>query len=400
MRQKTAFFTILLIIGFGLNSSIKAQNSKTEPNAKLTINKGAAVSTKNEPANLIIITTDGLRWQEVFNGMDSELANHKKFNHGDSAYLHQKYGATTAQGRQSKLLPFITATMGTTGLLFGNRFKNNKVDVANPHWFSYPGYNEIFTGYPDTAINSNQYPPNPHENILAYLQKQKAYQNKVIAFGAWDAYNRILNEAASGFPVINGFENLLPILQDPQTKMLAEMLKDSYKPFKEAECLDIFTHQQAQYYLETKRPKIMYISYGETDEWAHEGNYSAYLDAAHQVDAWVASIWNWVQRTPGYKDNTYLLITTDHGRGFGEAWTDHGADVQGASSIWFGLMGPAKNSKLESIAKSVAESSNGTPSMGEQRNQQQLYQKQLAATMAKLLDLNFTAAHPIGAAIY
>ena len=368
MRQKKAFLALFILLASSLSLSLEAQK----------------LPSASAP-NLIIITTDGFRWQEVFNGMDFALANNKKYNHGDSAYLYNKYGAATVGERQSKLLPFITQTMGKNGLLFGNRFKENKVDVANPHWFSYPGYNEIFTGYPDSAINSNNYPPNPHENVLAYLNKQKAYQHKVIAFGAWDAYNRILNEAASGFPVINGFENLLPMLQDPQTKILSQMLEDSYKPFKEAECLDVFTHSQAKYYLTTQRPKVMYISYGETDEWAHEGNYAAYLDAAHQVDAWVADIWQWVQHTPGYKDNTYLLITTDHGRGFAEGWTDHGADVKGASSIWFGLMGPEKNSNLNKIKQTA---------------NQQLYQKQLAATMAKLLGLQFTAPHPIGEAIY
>ena len=388
MSQKSSIFALFLAILIFQNNGLNAQKQIEE----LGLGKSSP--------NLIVITTDGLRWQEVFNGMDFALANNRKFNHGDSAYLFNKYGSISVTERQAKLLPFITQTMGTKGLLFGNRFKENKVDVANPHWFSYPGYNEIFTGYPDSAINSNNYPPNPHENILAFLQKQKAYQNKVIAFGAWDAYNRILNEAASGFPVINGFESLSSILPDSQTKMLAQMLKDSYKPFKEAECLDIFTHQQAKYYLETKRPKAMYISYGETDEWAHEGNYSAYLDAAHQVDAWVAELWQWVQSTPGYKDNTYLLITTDHGRGFGEGWTDHGADVKGASSIWFGLMGPDKNSNLTSITDSMQKNLGVKINMGEQSNNQQLYQKQLAATMAKLLGLEFAPAHPVGEAIY
>jgi len=379
MSQKSSIFALFLAILIIQHNDLNAQNAH------------------NEAPNLIIITTDGFRWQEVFNGMDFALANDKKFNHGDSAYLFNKYWSNSSIGgssidsansvleRRAKLLPFITQTMGKKGLLFGNRFKENKVDVANPHWFSYPGYNEIFTGYPDSTINSNNYPPNPHENVLAFLQKQKAYQNKVIAFGAWDAYNRILNEAASGFPVINGFESLSSILPDSQTKMLEQMLKDSYKPFKEAECLDVFTHQQAKYYLATKRPKVMYISYGETDEWAHEGNYSAYLDAAHQVDAWVADLWRWVQSTPGYKDNTYLLITTDHGRGFGEGWTDHGADVKGASSIWFGLMGPEIKSNLNKIKQTA---------------NQQLYQKQLATTMAKLLGLQFAPAHPVGAPIY
>ena len=350
----------------------------------------AQENTKSNAPNLIIITTDGFRWQEVFNGMDFDIANQSKFNHGDSAYLYKKYGANTISERQKLLMPFFWNTISSQGQLFGNRNKENKVDVANPHWFSYPGYNEIFTGYPDSAINSNDYAPNPHSNLMAFLNKQKAYQGKVIAFSAWDAYNRILNENVSGFPVINGFESVQSILKDSTTDILASLLKDSYKPFKEVECLDVFTHYQAMHYLKTKQPKVMYISYGETDEWAHHANYSNYLDAANQVDAWIGDIWNWAQATPGYKNNTYILVTTDHGRGFGDAWTDHGADVKGASSIWFALLGPnVKNNPLLAIGK-----------LGEQDMANQLFQKQLAATITKLIGYPFIAEHPVGAAIY
>lgn len=41
--------------------------------------------------NIIIITTDGLRWQEVFAGMDSAIANNNKFNQEDSAGIFKKY---------------------------------------------------------------------------------------------------------------------------------------------------------------------------------------------------------------------------------------------------------------------------------------------------------------------
>ncbi len=340
---------------------------------------------QSQAPNLIIITTDGFRWQEVFGGMDTSLANQAKFNQGDSAYIYHKYAAATTAEQQKKLLPFFWNHIATKGMLFGNRYKNNKVDVANPHWFSYPGYNEILTGYPDSAINSNDYPPNPHTNVFAFLHQQAAYKNKVAAFGAWDAFDRILNEKASGFPVINGFEPITQLLQDPVAKSISQGLQDSYKPFKEVESLDVYTHQQAMHYLQTKKPKALYISYGETDEWAHHAHYRDYLDAAHQVDAWIAQIWNWVQSTPGYANNTYLLVTTDHGRGFKDAWTDHGADVQGASSIWFALMGPG----LERA---------GT--IGEQTKEGQYFQKQLAATMTKLMGRPFKADHPIAPAIY
>ena len=368
----TTFLIVLVIIQLFVSVQMHAQ---TNSNAK---------ANTNAP-NLIIITTDGFRWQEVFNGMNFDIANQSKFNHGDSSYIYKKYGANTISERQKLLMPFFWNTVTSQGQLYGNRNKENKVDVANPYWFSYPGYNEIFTGYPDTAINSNEYPPNPHSNVLAFLNKQKPYQGKVVAFGAWDAYDRILNESVSGFPVINGFESFSSILKDATTDLLSSLLKDSYKPFKEVECLDVFTHYQAMHYLKTKQPKAMYISYGETDEWAHHGNYSNYLDAVHQVDEWIGDIWNWAQTTPGYKDNTYILVTTDHGRGFGNDWTDHGADVKGASSIWFALLGP----DVKKIGP-----------LGEQTKDQQLFQKQLAATISKLIGYPFTAEHPVGPSIY
>jgi hypothetical protein len=57
----------------------------------------------------------------------------------------------------------------------------------------------------------------------------------------------------------------------------------------------------------------LYISYGETDEWAHTGfivriwtQSSPYMD---QRDL------DYVQNDPQYKDKTALVLPTDHGRG-------------------------------------------------------------------------------------
>lgn len=68
-------------------------------------------------------------------------------------------------------MPFFWGTLAKQGQIYGNRALDNKVDNANPYWFSYPGYSEILTGHVDTLINSNDYPPNPHTNILEFLIK-------------------------------------------------------------------------------------------------------------------------------------------------------------------------------------------------------------------------------------
>ena len=52
---------------------------------------GTACFAQQQTQNIIIITTDGFRWQEVFKGMDSAIANRSDWNEGDSSYIFKKY---------------------------------------------------------------------------------------------------------------------------------------------------------------------------------------------------------------------------------------------------------------------------------------------------------------------
>lgn len=337
------------------------------------------VFAQRKTDNIIIITTDGLRWQDLFKGMDSAIANNPQFNEGDSSYIYEHYWDANEEVRRKKLMPFTWSTIVDNGMVFGNRTKGVKVNNANPYWFSYPGYSEIMTGYADTAINSNGYQPNPHVTVLEFLNKQAKLKGRVAAFGAWNAFDRILNEARSGVPVINAFDATGGKNPTANEKLLNRLNQQAYKPWLEDECLDVFTHHAAMEWLKTRKPKVLYIAYGETDEWAHAGKYRSYLDAAHQVDAWIKEIWEFVQKDPQYKGKTTILITTDHGRGDlkKEEWTSHGSSIVGAGEIWFSAMGP------------------DTPLRGEPESDIQLYQDQFAQTIAKLMGYTYTAIHPI-----
>jgi hypothetical protein len=333
--------------------------------------------------NLIIITLDGFRWQEVFKGMDSVIANNPKFNEDDSEYIFKKYWHTDAETRREMLLPFLWSTIKQQGQIWGNRFYGNKIDNANRFWFSYPGYNEIMTGYPDTAINSNDFPPNPNVNVLEYLNKQPKIKGRVAAFTAWDAFDRILNEKRAGFPVIAAFDELGQKNPNATERVINLLKKDSYKPFHEYECLDVFTHHGALEYLKTKKPKVLYIAYGETDEWAHAGMYRDYLNAANQADAWIKQLWNFVQNDPQYRNKTTLFITVDHGRGDinKNEWTSHNNKVQDSHEIWFAVIGA------------------GVRPRGEVKDQVQVYQEQFAQTFARLLGYTFKTDHPVAGEI-
>jgi len=337
----------------------------------------SAFSQKAE--NLIIITTDGLRWQEVFSGMDSAIANNSQFNQGDSAAIYKQYWANDANERRKKLMPFLWSIIEKNGQIYGNRNSGNKIDNANPYWFSYPGYSEIFTGYADTLINSNSYPPNPNITLLEFLNRQPKYKNKVAAFGAWDAFDRILNEERGKFPVYSAFDKTGGANPSITEQTINKLMQDSYRPFGNEEVLDVFTHYGAMNYLQTKKPKVLYISYGETDEWAHHGYYRDYLRAATMVDKWIQDIWNFIQSDPMYKNKTAIFITTDHGRGdaIKKEWTSHNNKITDCNQIWMAAMGP------------------GIKAKGEVKTEQQLYQKQFAQTMATLLGLTYVAEHPV-----
>ena len=124
-----------------------------------------------------------------------------------------------------------------------------------------------------------------------------------------------------------------------------------------------------------RKPRVLFIGYGETDEWAHAGRYDMYLQSAHQVDAFLEDLWKRAQANPATRDKTTLIVTTDHGRGLGAKWTDHGQDVDGAERIWMAVMGP------------------DVPPMGVRRNTPAT-QSQIAATIAAALGLDWAKAEP------
>ena len=162
-----------------------------------------AFAQQSKDHRVVVITTDGFRWQEVFQGLDPEIVKMKRFHHGDSLRLVTAYGAKTEEESRVKLMPFLWTTVLKEGQIHGNRNAGSLVDVANPYWFSYPGYSEILTGQVDVQVNSNDYKPNPNTNFFEYLNGLPAYKGSVAAFGAWDAFDRILNEKRAGFPGIN-----------------------------------------------------------------------------------------------------------------------------------------------------------------------------------------------------
>jgi bisphosphoglycerate-independent phosphoglycerate mutase (AlkP superfamily) len=122
---------------------------------------------------------------------------------------------------------------------------------------------------------------------------------------------------------------------------------------------------------------VLFVGYGETDNWAHSGRYDLVLHSAHLFDHFVAELWERLQALPAYRDHTTFIITTDHGRGSGPTeWKEHGKEQKGSENIWVAVLGP------------------DTPPLGERSHTAEVHQAQIAATVAALLGKDFRHAVP------
>jgi hypothetical protein len=334
----------------------------------------SATKTKN----IFIITTDGFRWQEVFTGADSALINNSKYT-SDTSITKQLYWDDSVEMRRKKLMPFFWSVIASKGQLYGNRFLSNKVNMRNLYKISYPGYNEILTGYADWHLIPNTAVNNKNTNILEYLNKQPAFNGKVVAFTSWNIFPYIINEERSNLTVNSGYEKLQ--VSSDSTNDFINLLQETIVEKKHTR-YDLLTSLSAREYIQTKHPKIVFLGLGETDESAHSNRYDLYLQQANMVDKLISDLWYYVQTDPFYKDNTSFIITTDHGRGnTTRSWHTHGPFTPGSGQTWMAIVGP------------------DIVSAGEIMETQQLYGNQLAATIARLLGERFEARHPVGNAI-
>lgn len=339
-----------------------------------TLSVGAADRGRTE--NVILITTDGLRWEEVFSGADPALLNKEAGGVADTNALARKYWRETPEARREALLPFFWNVIAKQGQLYGNQPKGSVAHITNDKRFSYPGYNEILTGFANPEIKSNAKVPNQTPTVLEWLHRQPSFHNSVAAFSAWDVIPYIINRERCGFPVMGGWEPVPDKSPSPRMALLNDLIRDT-TPANDAEVYDSFIFQAAHEYLVTRRPHVLFVGFLETDHWAHAGRYDDVLRAAHQVDEYVRRIWETAQSLDQYRGKTTLVLTTDHGRGGApEKWKSHGAKIEGAQNIWMAFLGP------------------DTQPLGERTNIPDVTQNQIAATLAALLGADYNKSVP------
>ncbi len=328
--------------------------------------------------NVVLVTIDGLRWQEVFRGADPALMNKESGGVSDQARpgLLARFGGETATARRQKLMPFLWDEVGRRGQLWGNRDAGSPAQVSNALWFSYPGYNEILTGRADPGIVSNDPIPNPNVSVLEWLNGRPAFAGRVMACAAWQIFPAILNTGRSGLPVWVTGQHSAPTAVSPPVLELERLMDDIPSPWED-EHYDAFVYRRALEHIVTDHPRVLYVSLGEPDDWAHERRYDQYLTSASNSDRFIRQLWEKLQLLPEYRGTTTLIVSPDHGRGrTPQDWTSHGKKIPNSNETWLAVLGP------------------DTPPRGERRDTRVVTQAQIAATVAALLGEDYRAFQP------
>ena len=335
-------------------------------------------SAQNNTKNIILITLDGARAQEIFGGLDLEIlkAITREGEVEDTA-LYKKYWAATPEARREKLMPFFWGTlMKRYGSIAGNRNLGSAVQLTNNHRFSYPGYSEILTGQAhDDVIDSNDRKRNPYTTVLEFLKGKLQLDSKqVAAFASWDVMNWIAEHQPGSITTNAGFEDY--VHPDTAIQELSKLQFETVTPWDSVRH-DIYTFRFALAHLKTYQPRVLYLALGETDDWAHDGRYDRVLQALERTDNYLRQLWETIESLDQYKGKTTILITVDHGRGSSAGqWRDHGKKIEGAKYTWLAILSPDSQRR------------------GEWVNAETIHPNQIAATMCRFLNVDYTENNP------
>jgi hypothetical protein len=337
--------------------------------------------------HIVLFTSDGVRWQDLFTGVDPLLMNEKAAGMGTGAgndQLRSDLWKPTPEQRRSALMPFFWNTLVPRGVLLGNVAKGSSMQVSNRYRVSYPGYSEILTGRAqDDVITGNNEIRNPTPSFLQFLKDRSHLSREQVAvFASWYMFHWIAESRPGDIFINAGYETSLLPVKSAKVALVNE-LQSQARYIDSTSRHDAFTFDLAMEYLTRLHPEHLFISFDETDDWAHDRRYDQVLRSLQFFDHSIETLWRYLQESPKYRDSTTLIVTVDHGRGSTlDDWSDHGPKVPGDEQIWAAFIGP------------------DTPAQGENSGGSPRYQRDIVPTIFELLGMDTQAYTGVqGAAI-
>jgi hypothetical protein len=335
-------------------------------------------STAGATDNVILVTLDGVRIQELFSGMDPSLLDRpEESGIYDPEVTRPRYWRESAVERREALMPFFWRTLAPMGVVLGNKARGSSVTVENEHWFSYPGYSEILTGRPQPDVKSNDIVRYPHETLLEFSRRKLGLEKKEVAqLGSWDGFEVAAASRDDAFFMSGAYDFVSEELSTPEMDRLAGLRLRVMELWEESSS-DVLTFELALAYLKEHRPRLLWLGLGQSDDWAHARRYDRLLDYLHLADELLKELWETLQTLETHRDRTTLILTTDHGRGTTPRdWAEHDRGIEGSQDVWIAIIGP------------------DTPDRGEVTDTAPIHQGDVAATILRLLGLDYRELDP------
>lgn len=299
--MKYVYFLVVLLIGF-MGARATAANI-TKP-------------------NVILFMLDGVRWQEFFHGSDSLI---------------------DASVNEPNIFKYIRSSIGTASFISGDRKNGSEDTVSNTRLISLPAYQSIMAGK-TTGCRSNScgriQVETLQENILGKLNLKKT---EVATIASWEEIPNAV-EHQEGHTFVNaGLREINEGKVDSTTTLLNKKQREDSPSWDGRK--DEYTYAHAINYLRNNRPRFLFISLNDSDEWAHKGNYPQYIATLKGYDDKIKGLFATLAAMGDYGRSTTVIITTDHGRGNGNRWKDHGTGSPESKYIWIYGRNPQKVEK-------------------------------------------------------
>jgi len=276
---------------------------------------------------VIIVAIDGVRWQDVFLGVEPELAEDQGLDRD-------------MRLPPERLIPNIHQRVIGQGAAIGAPNCGAPMTVLNRDYVSLPGYLEMLTGQA-THCTTNDCGATTIPTIAeAFRDELRVAPGRIGFISSWDRLERAAAADPRGIIVSAGRTrgHNHDLLRGSAT--LSELLDmgavvgpfpggGNYRP-------DAYTANLALHYLIEHRPRFLFVGLGDTDEWGHKDDYENYLQALRFADTFVGSLLTTLETMGPYGHGVTVIVTTDHGRA--EDFKDHGGKPE-AARVWLGAVG-------------------------------------------------------------
>lgn len=258
-----------------------------------------------ETRSVVLVALDGVRWQEIFGGVDPELA-------ARAGMAPREVIAADA------LLPNLYERMVRRGAALGAPGHGAEVRASGPNFISLPGYREMFSGAPDDRCTTNDCAPTDRKTIVDHIRDVSGRDEDVAVLSSWNMIDR----AATGRPgrvVVStgstaGATRSKARVSERCAALLAEGERAAPWPGGDGYRPDRVTAPLALAYLEDARPRFLFVGLGDPDELAHASDYRGYLGSLQAADRFLGDLFALLDRSGEQGASTTVIVTTDHGR--------------------------------------------------------------------------------------